>query len=119
MRIKFDGRELVVKKTTRAIAAFQRVTGWRLDKMSQDDVAIYGPAMTAFWALTNAGIVTEHNAAEQWDALLDRDLEEFEVIQDPGDVREAEPAPDPQTLPAVSGPVSVAGAERTTEGLSV
>lgn len=102
MKIRIDGRELVVRKTTRAMVDLQRQAGWRIDKLTEAETFGYAAAMSAFFALHNAGF------NPSWDELLDRDIEDFQFVQEPGDERTAvdagDDAVDPPSSPADSDP---------------
>lgn len=110
MRVNIDGRDLLVKRTTRGMVELQRQTGWDLAALDTYTKEGYGAAMAAFFALSNAGF------SPVFDDLLDRDLADFKFTAEPGD--EA-PAPateadavDPQTSRADSDP---GGAEAPAE----
>lgn len=96
MKIKIngvaDGRELKVRKTTRILAEFQEESGIDLGSWQKKDAAIYGNAFAAWCAMRNAGM------EPKWDDLLDRDIDEFEIVQEPGDSRGEKPGDvaDPQ-----------------------
>lgn len=98
MKIRIDGRELLVKKTTRGLVEWQRQSGISMPKMSQLELEGYAPAMAAFFALHNAGL------SPVWEDLLDRDVEEFGMVQEPGDVRDSGDASDPASSLAGSVP---------------
>ncbi|GAB6857343.1 hypothetical protein [Microbacterium xylanilyticum] len=94
-----DGKPLVVKKTTRALAELQQQTGWDMSKLTQAELSVYGGLMAVFCALHNAGF------NPSWDELLDRDTDDFELIEEPGDNRRQEvEEPDPQMSRADSDP---------------
>lgn len=84
-----EGKDLVVKKTTRNLAELQQQTGWDMSTMTQAEAAVYGAAMAAFCALRNAGF------EPQWEDLIDRDVEDFELIEEPGDKRPETDVVDP------------------------
>lgn len=99
MKIRIDGRELLVKKTTRTLVEFQRQSGIDLSKWDSGDAAVYGNAFAAFCALHNAGF------QPNWEELLDRDLDEIEIVEEPGDTRTAEAdAPEPMRSRQASDP---------------
>lgn len=108
MKIRIDGRELLVKQTTRGIVEFQRQSGIVMHELSKAELAPYAPALAAFHALHNAGF------NPSWDELLDRDVTDFEMIQEPGDDRTVVvDAVEPPSSPADSDPES--GEEQPTK----
>lgn len=91
MKIRIDGRELLVKKRVRDIVELQRQTGWKMEDIDKqvavsDALAI---PMTAFFALANAGF------NPVFEDLLDRDPEDFELVEEAGDTREGGDVTDP------------------------
>ena len=101
MRIKIDGRELLVKKTTRGLVALQQQTGWKLEDIDKRAREGYAGAMAAFFALVNAGF------SPVWDEVIDRDIEDFEFVKEAGDERfepQGDDASDPQSSRADSDP---------------
>ncbi|QPE05313.1 hypothetical protein IT882_04390 [Microbacterium schleiferi] len=101
MKIKIKGieHELVVRKTTRILAEFQNESGINFSEWEKKDAAVYGTAFAAWCALRNAGY------EPKWDDLIDRDIDEFEVIQEPGDSRDEKPG-DVADPPVPSLPIS-------------
>lgn len=102
MKIRIDGHELLVKKTTRALVEWQRQSGLDASTMTRGQTAAIGAALAAFCALHNAGF------NPSWEDLMDRDVDEFDLIEEPGDNRPDQVAvvPDPPQRPADSGPVA-------------
>lgn len=111
MKIKIKGwaaaiedQPLRVVKTTLGMVNLQQATGWKLQEIDDKARGGYAPAITAFFALTNAGFDL---GAPEWEQLLRWDLEDMEMIKEPGDERfepqEAD-ALDPQTSRADSDP---------------
>ena len=100
MKIKIDGRVLLVKKRVRDVIELQRQTGWKLEEMDKKlkEADAYSLPITAFFALANAGFTPI------WEDLLDRDPEEFEPVADAGDEREGLDASDPLSPPSDSDP---------------
>lgn len=96
MKINIDGEELVVRKSTLAVDAWQRQSGHGLAWLSEKEHQIYGPAFAAFCALATAG------KNPSWDELLLRDIDDFQVVQEPGDERPAPEVEVPPSLPAAS-----------------
>lgn len=101
MKIRIDGRELVVRKSTIAVDAWQRQSGHGLAWLSEKENQIYGPAFAAFCALASAGL------NPSWDELLLRDIDEFDPVPEPGDEQKevAADAAVPPSLPAASSQV--------------
>lgn len=102
MKIRIDGRELVIRKTVRVLMELQHQTGWKMEdigKKSQEADSL-GIAIGAFCALRNAGIPTT------WEEILDRDVEDFEQVREPGDPdeRQEDDASDPPRSPSDSDP---------------
>lgn len=105
MKVNIDGRTLVAKNMDTApirhVAELQRQTGWKLEELRDNvqKIDIYAAAVLLFLTLHNAGFTPT------WDDVLDRDLSELEIIQEPGDERriaEAEGSEDPQNSPQAS-----------------
>lgn len=100
MKIRIDGRELVVRKPVRVLIELQQATGWKMEdldkKVSETDSV--GIAIAAFCALRNAGIPTT------WEEVLERDVEDYEPVEEPGDDREDTDASDPPRSPSDSDP---------------
>lgn len=96
-----EGATLVVKRSTRALVAFQRATGWKMEQIGTEveKADALNVPMAVFFALANAGFVPD------WEELLDTDVDVFDPIDEPGDHRGAS-TPDPQQLPADSSPVA-------------
>lgn len=106
MKIRIAGvandNPLLVKKTTRALIELQRQTGWDLSKLTEGEQGAVSAASAAFFAMHNAGL------NPQWEELLDRDLDDFDIVPEPGDKKvgataEAD-ASDPHSSPAGSDP---------------
>lgn len=100
MRIKIDGRELLVRKPIRVLVELQQQTGWKMEDLDKhiNGADSLGVAVAAFCALRNAGIPTT------WDEVLDRDVDDFEPVAEPGDEREGDDASDPLSSPSDSDP---------------
>lgn len=100
MKIRIDGRELLVKKRVRDIVELQRQTGWKMEdletQVQKSDVLSL--PMAAFFALANAGFTPV------FDELLDRDPEEFELVEEAGDSREGGDVTDPPQSRSDSDP---------------
>jgi len=107
MKIRIDGRELLVKKRVRDIIELQRQTGWKLEDLDKQVAAADALSMpvTAFFALANAGF------SPIFDELMDRDVEEFEIVEEPGDDREGGDVVDPPQSPSDSDPGGAEPAE--------
>ena len=100
MKIKIDGRELLVRKPVRVLIELQQQTGWKMEDLDKkvSEADSYGIAIAAFCALRNAGIPTT------WEEILDRDTEDFEPVDEPGDNRPEVDAVDPPQAPSDSDP---------------
>lgn len=106
MKIRIDGRELDVKKSTIAVDAWQRQSGHGLAWISEPENQIYGAAFAAFCALASAGL------NPSWDELLHRDLDDFVPVKEPGDDQTEVDASVPPSRPADSGPAGDDGAAK-------
>lgn len=103
MKIRIDGRELLIKRRVRDMIELQLQTGWKLEDLKQkvEEADAYSLPISAFFALANAGF------SPVFEELLDRDPADFEQVEEPGDVaRAAEEGdePDPQISRTDSDP---------------
>lgn len=100
MRIRIDGRDLLVRKPVRVLVELQQQTGWKMEELDARiaEADSLGIAIAAFCALRNAGLPTT------WVEVLDRDVEDFEPVEEPGDRREDDDASDPPSSPSDSDP---------------
>jgi hypothetical protein len=104
MKVRINGRELRVVKSTRVLVEWQNQSGKPLKWLASDEGQVYSLAYMAFCALQNAGF------EPKWDELLDVDTEEWEFIKEPKDKIAEESAPVPPNSLAGSG----AGGEGST-----
>lgn len=92
MKVRIDGRELRVVKSTRVLVEWQHQSGKPLSWLASDEGQPYALAFNAFCALRNAGF------EPKWDELLDVDTEEWEFIKEPTDRTVDAPVPPPSSL---------------------
>ena len=103
MKITIDGRELLAKTPDNArlrdLIELQRQTGWKMQEIETQvgEADIFAVPLTAFLTLANAGF------SPKWEDILDRPASDFQVVQEPGDVREGD-AQDPPISPSDSDP---------------
>lgn len=107
MRVRINGRELRVVKTTKVLIEWQHQSGMSMTQLNSPEGQVYSLAFMAFCALQNAGF------EPKWDELLDIDTGDWVFIKEPSDERTPD-AVDPASSHEDSEAAAVGGAK--TEG---
>jgi hypothetical protein len=106
MKVKINGRELRVVKSTKVLVEWQHQSGKSMAWLAEPEGQVYSLAFMAFCALQNAGY------EPKWDELLDIDTEEWVFTKEPTDNRGAVDALEQPSSPEGSEAADAGGANK-------